>query len=547
MKNKIFILVLLISFLIVIENLFFVNFIERTIYLFDDKGLAKAGFYLFVTLLGYLAISMTFFIKNRVFFAIVFSIEIIAYLVFKLYKDINGYGFGLTELTVAYAELGQFSADVWSTYGSYLVYNLMIFLPVILLVYFFRKKVIHKYRYYFSLSSLLLVLVLAFSSSYFIVHRTINETSTSPIPVKVVNTIAYFVENRPYYGDRKDVVLVPTKESKYKNIIWIVDESIAANYLSINGYTQKDTTPYLASIGKNYLNLGFASSAGNCSAMSNIILMSGTQLADLPDSQFNTLKKANIFQYAKKAGFKTHYISGQSRDDKLQNYMTKFDLDDIDNFFQPTGEFSSDVIPEKNVIEKTHEFLNFSDKNFMYIVKRGAHFHWEGTYPDEHKIFKPTLTSTESLLLENRDRAINSYTNSVVYNVDIFFKEFFKRTKLLNRKDTLIIYTSDHGQSILESAEKSSTHCDSTNPPPSQGLVPLLIFKNRDDKLFQDSSFTVDSYSHYQIFPTTLSLMGYENIENTFFSKNRNEQKFCSGDIFGRSSLMKTKIIVPSK
>ena len=543
MKDRVYILALLFSVLLIIENFIFYDFIKETEYLYEHKGLIKAGFYLFCTLLGAVAIAITLLIKNRAVFISFFSIFTLSYLIFMIYKDINGYGFGLNELNVAYTEAGKFTSDVWSAYSSYLYNNLLLLLVPLLGVYLFRKFLSKKQEYYFSTLSVVIVLTLTFGSSYAIVHKTTNSTSPSPIPIKIVNTVAYFMANSIYYGDREEPKISPVLDTKYKNIIWIIDESVGGKYLSINGYS-KETTPYLASISDSYLNLGIASSGANCSAESNIILMSGMQLEQLPDSEFRALKGATIFQYAKRAGYKTHYISGQSENSTLQNFMTKFDLDDIDSFFQPTGEFEDESTPEKNIIEKTYEALNGADKNFIYIVKKGSHFHWESSYPKSHQIFKPTLSALDNLVYENRDKALNSYANSIRYGVDLFFKKFFERTKTLNREDTLIIYTSDHGQSILESKDSPSTHCDSTNPSPSQGVVPLLIFREKSDKNFQANNFSKDIYSHYQIFSSTLMLMGYRDYPNgsSFFKPKNREQSFFSGDIFGRASYTKTNI-----
>jgi glucan phosphoethanolaminetransferase (alkaline phosphatase superfamily) len=528
--------------LVGMENVLFYNFIYKTVYFYEKSGLAIAGFYLFTSLLGSLFIAMTLFIKNRVLFLSFISFELLSYLIVKIYKDINGYGFGLTELNVAYSEMGKFTVDVWSSYSTYFYHNLLLFLlPIMVVVYLFRKFLKRAKGYYFPLSLLSFLLFLTLSTSYMIVRKTTNETSPSPMPVKMVNTLTYFILNRPYYGDRKRVEKSPIKESKYNNIIWIIDESVGGAYLSINGY-EKETTPYLDSIADDYLNLGLASSGANCSAISNILLMSGIPSEALPDTEFNALKKASIFQYAKRAGYRTHYLSGQSKDNVLQNFMTTFDLEDIDDFSQPTGVYQQGEIPERRIIEKSVQALASHKKNFIYIVKEGSHFHWEHSYPASHKVFKPTLLASESLSFNKREEALNSYANSIRYGVDLFFKEFFAQTGVLEREDTLIIYTSDHGQSILESEHLAVTHCSATNPPVSQGVVPLLIFRNREDRLFKKVFFSKDIYSHYEIFPTTLQLMGYETHGETFFTKKEGGEAFCSGDLFGRATFMKTAI-----
>jgi len=200
-------------------------------------------------------------------------------------------------------------------------------------------------------------------------------------------------------------------------------------------------------------------------------------------------------------------------------------------------------MPEEFIIGETKRALESSHKNFIFIVKQGSHFQWEYTYPKEARYFLPTLERTDALSLKLKENAINSYLNSIKYNVDLFFKYFLKDINFFSRDDTLIIYTSDHGQSILEEG-RTATHCDSKNPPLSQGIVPLLLFVPEEDKIFKGRDLKVNSHSHYQIFPTIQKLMGYKDIkaETLLDDKKESKQIFVSGDIFGRSSLQRNDI-----
>ncbi len=535
-------LVLVFTAILFIEIVYFENYFDVSVSLYDKKGLLKSGFYFCSVLVSSLAISLIVFVNNRIIYVTLITIASFSYFITMVYIKINGYGIGLNELNIALSEAAEFKEDVWAAYSSAITSSLIVMLGSLVLVFIFRKHVT-KTKKYIHTVAVLFVWAISLLTSYTIFSKTVGSVSAFPIPVKIVNTVTYFASNRSYYGDRDELLTYPNGNQAYDNILWIVDESVGGQYLSINGY-KKDTTPYLNSIRSSYLNMGIASSTANCSAMSNIMLMSGIQLAQLPDKEYRSLKTPSIFQFARNAGYMTHYISGQSSKDKLQNHMTAFDKADIDNFYQPSAEYNQRDIPEENVIEHTYEALLRSKKNFIYIVKRGAHFHWEENgYPASKKIFKPTLEVADSLVQKNREKALNSYANSIRYNVDEFFKEFFDRTGLLNSKRTLIFYTSDHGQSILENG-KTSTHCDSKNPEHTQGIVPFIIFKWEGDELFKGIEKSNFTYSHYQIFPTTVRLMGYARYDNgeDIFSEKNTEQVFFSGDLFGRVPFMITDI-----
>ena len=528
--------------LVLFEVLFFENIFSRISYLWTIKSASVSLYYIFVSFIGFLSVALFFFIKEKIYFTLFTLFLLLTYSLDLVYKNINTKGFSLSDLTIALAEVDSFAVDALVTYAEAIKVSVIVIVLLTIIVFIVRSFV-HKNTLYISTKWIFLTFILSLLLTFSVVYKTTGTTQTRPTSIKMINTFIYYFVNKLYYGKREILEEKPTTSAKYKNIILIVDESIGGKYLSINGYKQ-ETTPYLESIKNRYLNLGLASSGGNCSRKSNLILMSGIQLNEFPDKENNSLKKPSIFQYAKNAGYTTHYISGQKKAGILQNYITKYDLEYMDEFFQPRDGYHNKSMPEEDIILRTKEALNSSDKNFIFMVKHGAHFQWEKSYPEDEKYFLPTLTSSDSLSLDKKERAINSYLNAVRYNVDLFFEKFLEEIDFFDKEETLIIYTSDHGQSILENG-RISTHCDSRNPPLSQGVVPLLLFTNKGDTLVSKFDFQKDVYTHYQLFPTIQKLMGYENISaKTLFDKRESNEKqiFVSGDIFGRGSMQRSDI-----
>jgi len=520
------------------------SFVNTFYFIFDRGGVPQGLIYFSSVLFSLIALSLLIFQKNKLaYFFTVFFLGFF-YLINLLYNHINGEGFSYDDFRIIVRESDKFALDAILTFLNSFYFALTIVMVMLVIVFFIRKIIIKNHFY---LSSKIIYLPLLFSilGTYSIMHRTAGNIKDFPAPLRVVDTMIYYALNKQYYGERDILELTPLNPKKFKNIIWIVDESVGGKYFSINGY-HKDTTPFLSTLNKFTINLGLASSGANTSVASNLILESGIQLKDLPDKSNYSLRKSSIYQYAKNAGYTTSYISGQSYQMVLQNGMSSYDLKYIDNFHQPAEPGAHEkeiIIPEEGIIEHVNTVLHENNKaNFIYIVKSGVHFHYEKSYPDTHKVFVPTLTENEAMSMENEDRIINSYLNGIRWKVDDFFKYFFQKTKILERDDTIIIYTSDHGQSILEN-DIRATHSTASNPPLSQGVVPFLLFLKNKENLEKEVVHLKNNATHYMIFPTTLKWMGYETKEKTFEDKEESyHQEFYHGNLFGIGSEGKTSI-----
>jgi len=545
MYKKIGIGLIVVLLLALINILFFGknNFIHSFLFIFDRGGVPQGFIYLFSIIFSLVSLSLLIFYKNKIKYFLSLLFLSFFYLINLLYNHINGEGFSSDDFRIVLGEADKFGLDAILTFlnSFYFAFSVII---IMMIMIFFLRKIVTKNHLYIKNKIIYLFLILSLLGTYSIMHRTAGNIKDFPAPFRIIDTIIYYTLNKQYYGEREKLELKPVNQKKFKNIIWIIDESVGGKYLSINGYA-KDTTPYLNTLNKFIINLGIASSGANTSMASNLILQSGIQLEKLPDKNNYSLKKSSIYQYAKNAGYTTSYISGQSYKMVLQDGMTAYDLKYIDNFYQPpeAGAHEKEItIPEEAIIEHVSNVLKNDKSNFIYIVKSGVHFHYEKSYPDTHKVFVPTLEENEAMSMENKNRIINSYLNGIRWKVDDFFKYFFAETKILERDDTIIIYTSDHGQSILENNIRA-THSTAYNPPRTQGIVPFLLFLKNKEDLEKQVLHVKDNATHYMLFPTTLKWMGYETKEKTFFDKaDTYQQNFYHGSLFGIGSGGKTSI-----
>ncbi len=313
---------------------------------------------------------------------------------------------------------------------------------------------------------------------------------------------------------RQPVTIAHSPRTQQRDIVLIIDESIAGRYLDINDATGVRSGLATPPQGVVVSNFGLAASITNCSFGSNLTLRyGGTRDAY---HRINATMPS-IFAYAKHAGFATIYIDAQRSGGAYQNGMDDAERRQIDRFVQfgDTPVVDRDMAAADAVIAA----LNNGRREFILVNKMGAHFPVADKYPDSAHIFSPALPRdksavvTETRLPENLYSGAeswrlyrNSYRNTVGWTVGGFFDRLFAGARL---DGALIVYTSDHGQNLHERGDSgTTTHC-SPSPASEEGAVPLAIISTSPGwDAAAKRSF--DTSSHYRIFPTLLDAMGYD-------------------------------------
>ena len=106
-------------------------------------------------------------------------------------------------------------------------------------------------------------------------------------------------------------------------------------------------------------------------------------------------------------------------------------------------------------------------------------------------------------------------------------------------QDTVVIYTSDHGQNFNPAR---LTHCTVEDPDPREGLVPLFVITGDDAlraRLADAAAASRGRASHFSIMPTVLELLGYGHDDiaaiygESLLQPNMRAPAFTTGDIFG--------------
>lgn len=303
------------------------------------------------------------------------------------------------------------------------------------------------------------------------------------------------------------------------DIVLLVDESIAGNYLDINnaqGVRSGLAHPPAMIRAVNY---GYAASVHFCSANSNLVLRhSGTR----ETYQEAIARRPSIWAYARAAGMRTVFIDAQMGRLQLQNMMTKVERREIDHFVQ----FDGVPVVERDMAagKLLARLLHNGRREFIYVNKIGAHFPVADKFPASMTHYRPVMKHSSGMgFTWSSDRTgftgtarewveyRNSYRNTLLWNVGSFFDRLLASGDL---GGATIIYTSDHGQDLHERGNPgNNTHCGTVKAAQEVGVVPMVVLEDTAARTLDwetQARARHDGMSHFRIFPSLLALMGYD-------------------------------------
>jgi glucan phosphoethanolaminetransferase (alkaline phosphatase superfamily) len=329
------------------------------------------------------------------------------------------------------------------------------------------------------------------------------------------------------------------------NIVLIIDESVRVDYISINSSTVA-TTPFLAELAQKpgFKNYGVMISSTTCSFTAKSLMFTGTTVA--PDTQRLAMSNPTIFQQAKRYGYRTVILDGPGRN--FPNIVIReSDLEDSVDILERGYQVTNREVKyyDLALADRVHQLLTERPTgNFIVLIKVGAHFHYETSYPGDepkHRRFLPKLDVDESYG-SSRERTINSYKNALTFTVDTFFEKLFSKTL----PSTTILYTSDHGQSLQEHGQ-TYTHCKDEI---EQAVVPFFIISDVPWVL-ENAGGTSFVLMHHNLYPSMVSIFAKQREVlfggyNSLFSANLTQPPlgYFYGGIWANS---RTIVITPEQ
>lgn len=361
-----------------------------------------------------------------------------------------------------------------------------------------------------------------------------RETSGMPSQFLVPGLLSVFAASGPVELEKQPVDIVQDHPAQVKHIMLVVDESVSGDFIDLN--VPRGVTPYLLSQEDTVINFGLALSGSNCSNASNALLRLGANPDQLGIFETGVLANPSIWAYAKKAGFETNFVEAQHVSESHLNFMNQMELDLIDHIetYNRDSKYSQ---RDQRMSGQIAAILSRPSPQFVYVNKYGTHFPYHRSYPEGQTVFGPSMKAYETI--DSRERLVNSYKNAILWSVDHFFEVLLPQ---LDLSDSVLIYTSDHGQNLLDDGNPT-THCRRTKVSTFEAVVPLLVWTGKDS-LHQDFVRAAEQNhgraSHFEIFPTIVELFGYDpeaiaqRYRHGLLQKIEDPLGFTSGPIIGR-------------
>jgi KDO II ethanolaminephosphotransferase len=151
-------------------------------------------------------------------------------------------------------------------------------------------------------------------------------------------------------------------------------------------------------------------------------------------------------------------------------------------------------------------------RQIVVLHTKGSHFSYASRYPREFARYQPECSGVDGAC--SKAELINAYDNSVLYT-DTFLHSLMRS---LSGKKAVLIYTSDHGESIDENRHFHAT--PKPLAPPEQLAVPLLFWASEpylnassaNKKAFEQLQLVAKSsktsVGHANLFDSMLGCLG---------------------------------------
>jgi glucan phosphoethanolaminetransferase (alkaline phosphatase superfamily) len=292
----------------------------------------------------------------------------------------------------------------------------------------------------------------------------------------------------------------PTQPAADFDIIYLVGESLRADRFPPGNYS-RNVTPFLHALTLPHVAFNNVTSDGDCTGRSMPYLM----VAPARPLHLDLYRRPTLFDYAKKAGFRTAFVYANEND------WTEFVDGNID-LLRRNGQLGLasnewTYNNDEKMIDSISNIANSSGPQFLVVETYTSHWPYGDRYQScsRCRIYRPdNIGRPVPFSTRYRTQIVNSYDNAMLY-----FDQFVAHLMASLKKPTLVIFTSDHAESLGEHGRWG--HCSAA---PEQFFVPLMFIAT-DAMVAQAAGFSQlarradTAATQANVFPSILGYFGY--------------------------------------
>jgi lipid A ethanolaminephosphotransferase len=338
----------------------------------------------------------------------------------------------------------------------------------------------------------ILSLLLALGSIYASfkeVHRAGNLSNKyilyQLVPVNILAATIDVVKKkvvRPLLGKEKSYdELVDAKVTSKDDLIVVlaIGEALRQKNLNLYGYTRNITTPNLSQIKELHILNGIAKQGSTINALKEILRKDGDKLANITRSaEVNTTAYSNFTMYDN--------VVVKEVKAKANKYKKAYD---------------EDVVP---LLKDDLQSYKGGYKFIMLHLGAGAHGPiYSLRYPKPYQKYKPMCEDPDMINNCTEEERYNAYDNALLYQ-DYAVNEVIKTLDNSNHPYVLI-FTSDHGESLGENGYVYHGMPPGMALPDEQAHIPLLVKSSVPIEIIKK-----EKYFQPDIFDTVLDLLSIE-------------------------------------
>ncbi|NPE57616.1 kdo(2)-lipid A phosphoethanolamine 7''-transferase [Dickeya dadantii] len=347
----------------------------------------------------------------------------------------------------------------------------------------------------------------------------------SYLPANWLSAFGLFAYARYDENQDDDELIDPSKQFTYQAppgiddtyVVFIIGETTRWDHMGLLGY-ERDTTPQLAK-EKNLLAFrGHSCDTSTKLSMRCMFVREG----GTSDNPQRTLREKNIFAVMKSLGFSSELFAMQSEvwfynNIQADNYAFR---EMIASEKRNEGKAVDDMLLVDEMSQSLMRYPN--GKHLVVLHTKGSHYLYSMRYPRSYARYQPECMGVDASC--SREQLINAFDNSVLYT-DAVIKRVIDQ---LRDKKALLVYASDHGESIDDNYHLHGTPRQMA--PPEQFRSPIMLWASdkylaqpRNQQAFEQLRAQQQQgkvLRHEEIFDSMLGCLGYTSPDGGIQEKN---------------------------